>query len=198
MVKSALGDNDGGTRRTTAVSRAWRRSAKWLTVLAGQPTQQQRRAAINRLRYYKHPAPRIGGATPQQEKGFASFEAWKTLLTEQARQLSIWVEVLKEWAVKNAEAEERAAQQAALCKWTNWIHDGPASGLRRQHCFSRGTQGWTATRKSSGGVQPFGVEDELEDIDGLSQEELEALKFEQAIANPLATAQQQADDEAEA
>ena len=102
VVKSALGDNDGGTRRTTAVSRAWRRSARWLTVLTGQPTEQQRRAAISRLRHYKHPAPRVGGATSQQEKGFASFEAWRTLLTDQALQLSIWAEVLPNWAVKNA------------------------------------------------------------------------------------------------
>ena len=42
VIKSVLGDNDGGARRTTAVSRAWRRSAKWLTTLAGQPGRKPR------------------------------------------------------------------------------------------------------------------------------------------------------------
>ena len=78
-------------------------------------------------------------------------------------------------AIKNAEAEERAAQRAALSKWTNWNHDGPASGLRRQHRFSRTTQGWTPTKKSSGNVQHIDANDELGDVEGLSLDELESL-----------------------
>ena len=110
----------------------------------------------------------------------------------------MWVEILKEMAVKNAEAEERAAQRAALSKWVNWIHDGQADGLRRQHQFSRTTQGWTTTKKSSGEVQHIDVDDELDQVEGLSIEDLNALKFDQAAGSPPATAQQQADDEAEA
>ena len=129
VIKSALGENSGSTRRTIVVSRAWRRSAKWLNILAGQATAADKRLAAHRLRTYVHPAPEVGGATPQQKKGFATFEAWKTLLTEERLKLSIWVEILKDSATKNAEAEERAAQKAALIKWIKWIHDGPASGL---------------------------------------------------------------------
>ena len=119
-------------------------------------------------------------------------------MTDERLKLSFWVEVLKDSATKNAEAEERAAQKAPLIKWTKWIHDGPASGLRRQHQFSRTTQGWTPTKKSSGKVQHIDEDDELDDVEGLDRDELESLKFEQAIGSPPATAQQQADDEAEA
>ena len=52
------------------------------------------------------------------------------------------------------------------------------------------------TKPSSKQVQPIDVNDELDDVDGLSMEELNSLKFEQAEGNPPATAQQQADDEA--
>ena len=38
VIKSALGENNGGARRTIAVSRAWRRSTRWLNILAGQST----------------------------------------------------------------------------------------------------------------------------------------------------------------
>ena len=47
-------------------------------------------------------------------------------------------------------------------------------------------------------MQHIDANDELDDVDGLSLDELESLKFEQAVGTPPATAQQQADDEAEA
>lgn len=50
VIKSALGENSGGTRRTAAVSRAYRRSAKWLNTLAGQATAADKRLAAHRLR----------------------------------------------------------------------------------------------------------------------------------------------------
>ena len=112
--------------------------------------------------------------------------------------MSVWVEIFRDHAVTNAEAEEKAAQQAAVIKWTDWIHDGPASGLRRQHQFSRGTQGWTPTRKCLSEVQPIDAEDEMDHVEGLSREELDAVKVDQVGGNPPANAQQQVDDEAEA
>ena len=52
-----------------------------------------------------------------------------------------WTEAFKKAAVANAEKEERAAQHASLMKWTQWIHEGPADGQRRQHRFSRNAKG---------------------------------------------------------
>ena len=71
-------------------------------------------------------------------------------------------------------------------------------GLRRQHQFSRGTQGWTPTRKCLSEVQPIDAEDELGHVEGLSREELDAVKVDQVGGNPPANAQHQADNEAEA
>ena len=49
-TESCISDTDGGARQTTEVSRAWRRSAKWLTILVGKPTDNERKAAVNRQR----------------------------------------------------------------------------------------------------------------------------------------------------
>ena len=70
VIKSALGENDGGTRRTTAVSGAWRRSAKWLNILAGQTIVKESESATHRLRSYVHLAPEVGGA--RHSRGRAS------------------------------------------------------------------------------------------------------------------------------
>ena len=108
-----------------------------------------------------------------------------------------WAAGLKTVAVANAEREERAAQQSALIKWTQWIHEGPADGLRRQHRFSRNAKGWTPTAKSSGVDAGIDVEDEVEGMQGVSLEDLNQMRFENTCKGTPATAQQEADDEAE-
>ena len=96
----------------------------------------------------------------------------------------------------HAETEEKAAQHASLMKWTKWIHEGPADGLIRQHKFSRTVKGWTPTAKSTGVIAGIEQEDELEDLDGVGVDDLNAIRFDQASAGTPATAQQEADDEA--
>ena len=83
-------------------------------------------------------------------------------------------------------------------KWTQWIQEGPADGMKRQHKFSRTIKGWTATAKSTGVIPGIDQHDELEDFEGLGIDDLNAIRFEQASAGTPATAQQEADDEAEA
>ena len=109
-----------------------------------------------------------------------------------------WVEAMKKAAIANAETEEKAAQYASLMKWTQWIHEGPADGMKRQHKFSRTIKGWTATAKSTGVIPGIDQHDELEDFEGLGIDDLNAIRFDQASAGTPATAQQEADDEAEA
>ena len=77
VVTSALGENSGSSRRTIAVSRAWRRSAKWLAVITSGAKDNEKQAARRRLKNYEHPAPRVEVATMQQKRSFAKFEAWK-------------------------------------------------------------------------------------------------------------------------
>ena len=109
-----------------------------------------------------------------------------------------WVVAFKKAATKNAETEAKAAQHASLMKWTQWIHEGPADGLRRQHRFTRTVKGWTATAKSTGVIAGIDQADELEDLEGVDVDVLNQIRFGQAIADTPATAQQEADDEAEA
>ena len=100
-------------------------------------------------------------------------------------------------ADKNATREEKAAQHMAMKKWELWINEGPAAGLRRQHQFSRTADGWAPTKASSGKIRVTDGEDELDDMDGLSAADLDALRFEQGIRGTPAIAQQEVDDQAE-
>ena len=83
-------------------------------------------------------------------------------------------------------------------KWTQRIHEGPADGQRRQHRFTRTVKGWTATAKSTGMVHGIEQEGEWDDLEGVDVDELNQLRMEQDLAGTPATAQQEADDEAEA
>ena len=56
VVRNAISDNDVGARRTIAVSRAWRRSARWLNDLGHAKTQEEKDDATRKLLYYRHPA----------------------------------------------------------------------------------------------------------------------------------------------
>ena len=145
---------------------------------------------------YEHPRPLEGQATPEQKEGFEAFERWRRLITEEILEHSQWVIMLKKAATANAEAEERAAQKSALKKWELWINEGPASGLRRQHQYSRIQDGWAPTKASSGLVAGVDEKDEWEDLDGVSQQELNELRLEESIKGTPASAQQEAYDQA--
>lgn len=73
MVRNAISDNDVGARRTIAVSRAWRRSARWLNDLGHAKTQGEKDDATRKLLYYNHPAPPEISVTKEQLAGFAGF-----------------------------------------------------------------------------------------------------------------------------
>ena len=103
---------------------------------------------------------------------------------------------LKKAAMSNADKEEAAAQYVATKKWETWIHEGPASGLKRQHQFSRNATGWTPTKRSTGKVYATHGQDELDDLDGLGAEELDVILFDQGERATPASAQQEADDQA--
>ena len=142
VLQCALGNDIAGSRKTTPVSRAWRKSANWLDdLLHGKKVAD---AEITRRRILRdtHLSPAQATATPQQITSFTAFEAWKANITAEMLQHDVWVAAFKQVAVKHAEKEERTAQYASLTKWMKWIHEGPASGLRRQHRFNRTADGW--------------------------------------------------------
>ena len=196
VIRNALSEGAAGSRRTTAVSRCWRKMAGWLQDLSGAKCKKEKAEAVRKLLYYRHPPPAKALATQQQQDSFANFEAWKNIIKEDMLGYSVWVETFRCTAIRNAEREERAAQHATMVKWAKWIHEGPAHGLRRQHQYSRVAHGWAPTALSSGITEAIKEEDELEGIEGISIDELNLVRFEQGLAGTPAGAQQEADDEA--
>ena len=97
----------------------------------------------------------------------------------------------------NAEKEERAAQRIAMAKWVSWIREGPAHGLRRQHRFTRNVAGRVPTEKSTGMVTEVDMTGELDDLQGLSRQDINELRFQQADDRAPGTAQQEADQQAD-
>ena len=81
---------------------------------------------------------------------FQAFIKWRGIITEEMLQHSTWTAALRQTALENADREEAAAQKMSLMAWTKWIHEGPAAGLRRQHRFSRVSDGWMPTARSTG------------------------------------------------
>ena len=69
--------------------------------------------------------------------------------------------MLKEVAVKQAEKQEAVAQSKALVEWVQYLHEGPASGLRRQHQFTKTATGWRETAIAEGIPNTIGEHDEL-------------------------------------
>ena len=62
--------------------------------------------------------------------------------------------------------------------------------------FSRVQKGWTATAESTGVVDDYGEEDELEDVQGVSLGELNRVRLQMDQRGTPAGAQQESDDEA--
>ena len=98
-------------------------------------------------------------------------------------------------ASKQAEVQEKAAAVASILKWAAWLAEGPGNSLKKLHRFSREATGWTESAKSKGESEEVGDDD---DIDGLSKEELEALRSNQSDTGEPVNAQAEANDQAEA
>ena len=102
------------------------------------------------------------------------FQAWQKELTRGQLSNKHWVEMLLLVAEKQATTQEDAASTASVLKWTSWLYEGPASGLRRQRRHTRTATGCTASADSKGDDIETGDRD---DLDGLSQEQLQAIKL---------------------
>ena len=196
VQQCAMGEQVQSQRRTTAVSRAWRRTAGWLDDMLKTKKAVARAVAERKTLTYEHPAPEWVKATQEQKDAYRDFQKWRELLTKQRLQHVMWVEAFRDVARKEAEKQERAAQYASFKKWELWIHEGGAGGLRRQHQFSRVANGWAPTKRSTGQTCDTAEEDEIDELDGLSREDIDALRFEQGSVGTPATVQQEADDQA--
>ena len=75
--KPAMGDDTTGAAKSTSVSRAWRRTAKWLGDVLN--TKRETNAETNRwkIRFYRHPRPDPARASGEQVMSFKVFEDWR-------------------------------------------------------------------------------------------------------------------------
>lgn len=100
---------------------------------------------------------------------------------------SIWLKVLSDMAVKNVEQQESAARYMSVVRWQEWIREGPACGLRRQHRYSRCSEGWVPTAVSKGLVARSTT----------TFADLNAIKWDLGQEGSPVTSQQHVDQEAD-
>ena len=106
-----------------------------------------------------------------------------------------WAEMLLHVASTQLEVQEKAAATASVIKWSSWLTEGPSNSLKKLHRFSRTATGWTESGESNGENDEV---EERDDLDGLSREELIALKTSQSDTGEPVNAQAEANDQAEA
>ena len=193
--KPAMGDDTAGAAKTTSVSMAWRKTAKWLGDVQHTKCTKNAESARWKVRFNRHPKPDPAQANHEQSMSFKVFEDWRGCIQRGQVHSRPWLEMLKHVATKQAEKEEAAAQLASINSYKLWIESGPAKGLRRQHQFSRNATGWTETALDKDNGNEVGDHD---DLDGLSEEQIEAIKTKVGDASSPANAQCEANDQAAA
>ena len=77
--------------------------------------------------------------------------------------------------------------------YLEWISDGSGCGLKRQHQFSRNAIGWTETALDKGHCNDI---DEQDDLEGLSEEQIEAIKGHIGDSSAPANVQAEVNDQA--
>ena len=84
-----------------------------------------------------------------------------------------------------------------------WLSGSAGSGKAQPMAYEGSTGspgtwlGWVPTEKSTGAVTDVDARDELDELQGLSRQEINDLKFQQAENRAPATAQQEADQQAD-
>ena len=96
---------------------------------------------------------------------------------------------------KQAEKEEAAAQLANIQSYKLWIVGGAADGLKRQRQFTRNATGWTDTALGKGNHNEVGEQD---DLDGLSEEQIEAIRTKVGDTTSPVDVQTEVNDQAAA
>ena len=102
-----------------------------------------------------------------------------------------WVEMLRHVANRQAEIEEAAAQLASIKGYIQCVASGPAGSLIRQHQFTRIATGWTETALNKQSGNELGDQD---DLDGLSEVHIEAIKAVVGDEHSPADAQAEVND----
>ena len=88
-----------------------------------------------------------------------------------------------EVAAKEADHAADKAARLASDRFADWLRGGPAKDLKRQQLYSRVATGWVPSKR---GKHPATVTSDLDDLEGLSPEQLQsALAPTPAADTPL-------------
>ena len=79
---------------------------------------------------------------PHLQADAAAFRSWTQILTRAALGNPTWTKSFLAVATKEADYADTKASRIATARFTEWLQEGPANGLRRQHLFSRVATGW--------------------------------------------------------
>ena len=93
-----------------------------------------------KLLHYDH---MLHASDPQMKGEVAAFLAWKPCVTEMALKSSTWVTSFLEVATTASVRADYKATDLAATRFQDWVQEGPAAGLKRQHLYSRTPTGWT-------------------------------------------------------
>lgn len=194
--RAAVGDDAEGAAKSTSASRAWRKTAVWLGDVLNTKSAKGAEAARWRIRFHRHPKPDPASATQEQFMSMKIFEDWRGCIQHGQLNSAVRLGMLRHVANRQAEKEEAAAQFASLMNYKIWVEDGPARGLRRQHQFPRNATGWTENALSRrNGNGELG---ERDDLDGMSEEQIDAIKNKVCDPTSPAYSQIEANDQATA
>ena len=149
------------------MSRAWRRTTAWLRDLTANRTVATANAARWNLLYYHH---NLTVDDPFLQADAAAFRSWSRVMTPSSLSNPAWAKSFLGVAEKEADHSDAKASRLATAKFTDWLHEGPAQGLKRQHLFSRVATGWIPSKT---GHQPTTNLSELDDLEGLSPQQLQ-------------------------
>ena len=143
--RHVAGEAGDSSQNTTSVSRAWRRTATWMTTIMKTKNESTAQAARWKVLNYAHPSPDNARASKEQLEAMKEFASWKQAMDHRQLYNKHWLTMLRDVALKQAERQEAEAQGKALTAWKDYLSDGPAKGLRRQHQFTKTATGWTET-----------------------------------------------------
>ena len=121
-----------------------------------------------------------------------AFSVWRRWLTPTLLRNNVWTECFAKHAANIDENAETQAERASTARFYNWLHEGPAAGLGRQHKLSRVAIGWITSRSGpvtddGESAQQEGTEDEV--MNGLSAERLAEAIAQGANTMPLSAQQ---------
>ena len=146
--KSALGPPADKVLFSTVISRSWCKIAGWCTTI-----KQAREHAVSRDNR-EHPLARAAGVAQRRIRAAAKWK-WKPGAQREALWsfIAAFEEVdirgdmnklvaMEAWAVKESEEAARNAAAEATTKFKQWLQEGEAKGIARQHAMSKCPGQW--------------------------------------------------------